>query len=574
MSGLIPQPFIDSLLHRVDLIEFIDSYLPLKKRGSSYIACCPFHNEKTPSFNVIAKKQFYHCFGCGVSGNAISFAMAYLNLGFKEAVETLARRVGLTLPSEGQINTQGSDLYQLLRQVSVYYQENLKKKGAQVLAYLRLRGVDEAIANQYQLGFALPGWHQLEKAFPHHQSNLIAAGMLVEGEDGKRYDRYRQRLIFPIHDRHGRIIGFGGRVLEKGEQPKYLNSPETVIFQKSRELYGLHQVLNHKEPRDCIILVEGYMDVIALAQHGFHNVVATLGTAPSTYHVQLLAKHTTRLVCCFDGDSAGRQAAWRALEASFGHLNEGLDVGFVFLPEGEDPDSLIRKEGSKQFKTRLEQGIPLHRFFFDRLMKGINLRHPSGKTQLIHLAKPFLQKMSEGSYKHLLLEELAQRTRIPADRLHALISETNTSLPIKNNMERSPLRIALALLLQHPEIYSQSAASISLNLLDKSEHRLFIELVEGLRLRPEINTAALLELWRHTQDFALINQLAAWDHQVPEKERIKEFIDIVSFLQRQNEEQSIQKLLDKSRSQGLTGLERNNLQEMLKKRHKPENAEK
>ena len=465
MSGLIPQSFIDDLLQRTDLVEFIDSYVPLKKRGNNHIACCPFHNEKSPSFNVVAKKQFYHCFGCGASGNVISFVMSYLNQGFTDAIETLATRLGLTVPRDGQTekNSSFQDLYKLLSAVSLYYQKTLKNKGQAAINYLQARGLSGEIAQLYQLGFTNEGWHNLEKAFPHNQRELIATGMLIKNEEGKIYDRYRNRVMFPIHDRQGRIIGFGGRVLDADQKPKYLNSPETVLFQKSRELYGLHQILNQKKPADCIIIVEGYMDVIALAQHGIMNAVATLGTATSSYHIQLLAKHTKALVFCFDGDNAGKQAAWRGLESSLPHLNQGLDASFMFLPDGHDPDSLVRAEGKEHFLNRLKQATPLHRFFLDNLAKGINLLNPAGKTQLIHSAKPFLQKINEGSFKQLLIDDLARLTHIESHRLNQLItSPSQTVAPVQTaTITRTPMRSAIALLLQHPEIYSQSIQHIN-----------------------------------------------------------------------------------------------------------------
>ena len=286
MSGLIPQPFIDELLSRTDLVELIDGYVPLKKRGNSFIACCPFHSEKTPSFNVVAKKQFYHCFGCGVSGNAISFVMSYLNQSFTDAITTLASRLGMQVPRDTnpEKNQQSLSLYQLLTRVSQFYQQTLKNKGQSAIDYLRGRGLSGEIAKAYQLGYAPLGWHTLEEPFRSNRKELIATGMLIQKEDGKTYDRYRHRIMFPIHDRHGRIIGFGGRALEADQKPKYLNSPETTIFQKSRELYGLHQVLQQQGPINNIVIVEGYMDVIALAQHGINNVVGTLGTATSIYH--------------------------------------------------------------------------------------------------------------------------------------------------------------------------------------------------------------------------------------------------------------------------------------------------
>ncbi|USQ14539.1 DNA primase [Legionella lytica] len=571
MSGLIPQPFIDDLLQRTDLVELIDSYVPLKKRGNSYTACCPFHNEKSPSFNVVARKQFYHCFGCGASGNAISFVMNYLNQGFIDAVETLATRVGLTVPRDGQNekNNVSQDLYKLMSAVNLYYQKQLKHEGQPAVNYLRGRGLSGEIAKLYQLGFANEGWHNLEKAFPRDQKELITTGMLIKNDEGKIYDRYRNRVMFPIHDRHGRIIGFGGRVLDD-QKPKYLNSPETIIFQKSKELYGLHQILQQKKSIDYIIIVEGYMDVIALAQHGIMNAVATLGTATSSYHIQLLAKHTKSLVFCFDGDNAGKQAAWRALESSLPYLNEGLDARFIFLPEEHDPDSLVRAEGNENFLNRLKQAIPLHRFFLNTLAKNINLQNPAGKTQLINLVKPFLQKMAEGSYKQLLIDELARLTHIESHRLNLLLTDQAPAPAPKEqttSIARTPMRIAVALLLQHPEIYAKCKEQINPSLLDANEHEILLQLFQQLAANPQANTASLIETWRNHSYFDFINRLAAWNHQVPEAELVKEFIDIILFLQKQNQELIIRRLIEKSRQQGLTEAERMSLQKMLQERH-------
>ena len=577
MSGLIPQPFIDDLLYRTDIVELIDGYVPLKKRGTSHVACCPFHNEKTPSFNVVAKKQFYHCFGCGASGNAISFIMNYQNSGFIDAIEILATRLGLTVPREGQVekNNSSNDLYKLLTEISTYYQKKLKLDGKIAIDYLRGRGLSGAVAKLYQLGFAAEGWHNLEKTFTRHQRELIATGMLIKTDDGKIYDRYRNRIMFPIHDRNGRIIGFGGRVLDD-QKPKYLNSPETVIFQKSRELYGLHQILSQNKTVDSIIIVEGYMDVIALAQHGILNAVATLGTATSPYHIQLLAKHTKQLIFCFDGDAAGKQAAWRGLESSFPHLNAGLDAGFIFLPDGHDPDSLVREEGKDKFLTRMQQATPLPRFFFDTLSKDINLQSPGGKTQLINLSKPMLQKMIEGSYKQLLIDDLARLTHIENHRLNLLLSDSSEIKPQEQNttIARTPARIAVALLLQNPEIYVRNAKDLNPDLLDEQEHHILLKLLKQLAINPQSNTATLIESWRNSSYFETINKLAAWDHQVPEQELIKEFIDIILFLQKQNRDLIIRRLIDKSRQTGLSETEKINLVEMLKERHPQTDIEK
>lgn len=578
MSGLIPQPFINDLLQRTDLVELIDSYVPLQKRGNSHVACCPFHHEKSPSFNVVAKKQFYHCFGCGASGNAISFIMNYLHQSFPEAVETLATRVGLVVPREGatEKSKPSRDLYQLLNQVSVYYQKKLKYEGQAAIAYLREREVSGAIAKRYQLGFAPLGWHHLEQAFVQQHHDLLTTGMLVKNEQGKTYDRYRNRIMFPIHDRHGRIIGFGGRVLDKDQKPKYLNSPETILFQKSRELYGLYQVIEQQKKIDYILVVEGYMDVIALAQHGFTNVVATLGTATSGFHIQLLAKYSQRLIFCFDGDLAGRQAAWRGLESSLPYLNAGLDVSFMFLPEEHDPDSLVRARGQEHFDDLLKQAIPLHRFLLNSLIKEVNLSTPAGKTQLLNHVKPLLHKIAEGSYKQLLMDELARITHLDAHRLASLLLDKDPGpLPEKQSViTRTPMRIATALLLQHPEIYALSESYLDFNALNEHDHPILLQILLQLRDNPKANTATLIEFWRNSSYFEVINKLVAWDHQVPESELLREFIDTLLFLQKQSNELIIKQFIDKSRQTGLTEAERLCLQEMLRKRHQLANFEK
>ena len=571
MIGLIPRPFIDELLNRTDIVEFIDSYVPLKKRGTSHIACCPFHNEKTPSFNVVTKKQFYHCFGCGASGNAISFAMNYLHMSFSDAVENLATRIGVQVPREGRAekNQSSPNLYQFLNQVAQFYQKTLKTAGTEAIAYLKQRKVSGEIAHRYQLGYAPPGWHTLAPQFKKNISELIATGMLISKDDGKTYDRYRQRIMYPIHDRHGRIIGFGGRSIEATQQPKYLNSPETTIFQKGRELYGLHQVLQHHDKIDNILIVEGYMDVIALAQHGIQNAVATLGTATSSYHIQLLNKYTKQLIFCFDGDAAGRKAAWRAFESSLPYLNSGLDAGFIFLPESHDPDSLVREEGKDLFIKRLQNATPLNRFFIDTLTQGIDNSSLAGKSQLVNAAKPYLLKMADGPYKQLLIDELARLTRIEAHRIHQIIEEKNPAKTADTGEDiiRTPIRVAIAILLQHPEIYMACIKQISPIMLDLQKHRVLKTLMQQVEEGPAINTAKLIESWRDSPLFDSLTKLAAWEHQVPEKALAKEFIDILLFLAKQNRESSIEQLMKKAHDQGLTEAERLKLQEMLKQRH-------
>lgn len=569
--SLIPREFLDELLSRTDLVELIDGYVPLKKRGNSFIACCPFHSEKTPSFNVVAKKQFYHCFGCGSSGNAISFVMSYLNQGFTDAIETLAARVGMQIPRESnpEKNQQSFSLYQLLNRVNQFYQQSLKTNPT-AINYLRERGVSGEIAKRFQLGFAPSGWNTLENQFKENRADLIKTGMLIQKDDGKTYDRYRQRVMFPIHDRHGRIIGFGGRAIEADQKPKYLNSPETIIFQKNRELYGLHQILQENGAIDTILIVEGYLDVIALAQHGICNAVAALGTATSTYHIQLLSKHTTQLIFCFDGDNAGRQAAWRALENSLPQLNNNLDARFVFLPENQDPDSLVRAEGKDAFLARLAKAIPLSQYFLDTLTTGLDTNSLAGKSQLINAAKPFLLAMPDGTYKQLLINELSRCTRIENHRIMQILADQTTPVvgeSTQKPISRSPIRLAIAILIQHPEIYSSCHKKIDINALDGDGQEILQKLLKQVAESPETNTAALIEAWRDTPLFNSLGKLAGWEHNVPEEALVKEFIDIINFLQKQNFENKINLYIAKSRKQGLTVSERIILQDMLKQRH-------
>ena len=568
---MIPQDFIDDLLRQTDIVEFIDSYVPLKKRGSSYLACCPFHNEKNPSFNVIAKKQFYHCFGCGASGNAISFAMEYLKQAFPEAVNTLALRAGLTVPKEQQENKSKpqNSLYNLLAQITKLYQKDLQNSlGKKARDYLQKRDVSPETIQKYQLGYAPAEWHYLESHKYYDKTDLINSGMLVKNDEEKIYDRYRDRLMFPIHDRHGRIIGFGGRALDEQQKPKYLNSPETAIFQKNRELYGLYHVLKHEIK--SIVIVEGYMDVIALSQFGINNAVATLGTATSSYHIQLLSKHTQKLIFCFDGDTAGNKAAWRALENSLSELHTGITAYFVFLPPEHDPDSLIRTEGLQSFNQRLENATPLHTFFFNTLMADLDHTTMTGKSKLITLAKEYFSKMSDGPYKQLMIEELSRITHIESHRVNQLVdtdAQQNIFLDSTKTIVRTPIRMAIAILLQHPEIYTECAPYLDPSQLDAEKHQILQQLITSIQNNPQITTAMLIESWRNTAMFDALNKLIAWEHLIPEENLAKEFLNIINFLTEQTQKQFIQQCIEKARHQQLTEKERYALQAMLKQRH-------
>jgi len=579
MGGLIPQSFIDELLTKTDIITFIDSYVPLKKQGLTHAACCPFHDEKTPSFNVIAKKQFYHCFGCGASGNAISFAMNYLHQDFPEAIETLAARAGLQVPHEGkttQSHIKAMPLYELLEQVAAFYQKQLALPSGKIAAdYLAARDVHGNVLQQYQLGYTPDAWRTLEQQFKAHKEALITTGMLIQKDDSNTtYDRYRHRLMFPIHDRHGRIIGFGGRAIDADQKPKYLNSPETVIFQKNRELYGLHQIIDKRtSPTDAILVVEGYMDVIALAQHGIPKAVATLGTATSTYHIQLLSKHTHTIIFCFDGDAAGKKAALRALDSTLPSLDGKLNAQFIFLPEGHDPDSLVRHEGKEAFEERLKRAVPLHKHLLSMLTQSLDMSSLAGRGQLLTAFKPYWKKIPDGSYKHLLLDELARLTHLEYHRVETLLN-TNQALPEAqqpsiDNMKRTPIRLATALLLQHPEIYVSARANLPpSDQLTETNQRVLRRLLEQLAVNPASNTASLLESFRETPVFDALNQLAAWNHLVPAEALCAEFTETVNFLIKQGETRDIEALINKARQETLSESERTVLQLMLKNRHR------
>ena len=406
---MIPDSFKQELLHRVDIVDVIERYVPLKKGGSNYLACCPFHSEKTPSFTVSPAKQFYHCFGCGVHGNAISFLMEYQGLGYVEAVKDLAESLGMKMPefeAREKKSESGPDLYAIMEQACDYYREQLKTS-PRAIEYLKGRGLTGKIAARFGIGYAPEGWQNLERVFPNYADKALKdAGLVIDAEGGRRYDRFRDRIMFPILNQRGSVIAFGGRVLGEGE-PKYLNSPETPLFEKGQELYGLSQARPAIRAASRVIVVEGYMDVVALAQHKIEYAVATLGTATSPVHVQKLLRQTDEVVFCFDGDAAGRKGAWHALEVSLPYLADNKTVRFLFLSAEHDPDSFVREEGSKAFEERLDQARPLSEFLLDELKGRVDPSTAEGRSRLVHEAKPLLQKLSAPALRLQLLKALA-----------------------------------------------------------------------------------------------------------------------------------------------------------------------
>ncbi len=414
-GGRIPRTFIDDLLARVDLVDLIDTHVPLKKTGANYVARCPFHTEKTPSFSVNRNKQFYHCFGCGVSGNAISFLMDFNHLDFVEAVEDLATFAGLEVPREAFEKPDSGNkgdlplLYRTMEQVAAFYTEQLNThpEGKKALGYLQNRGVSGEVIADYVLGYAPLAWKKLQERFDSQR--LQTCGLLGRNEEGDLYGRFRGRVMFPIRDKRGRVIGFGGRILDDS-LPKYLNSPETPLFQKGREVYGLYELLRKNSKPQRILVVEGYMDVIALAQFGIHYAVATLGTATSQAHLELLFRFTGEVVLCFDGDKAGREAAWRAMEPIFPCLRDGRQVRIMLLPQNEDPDSLIRKEGETGFANRLQAAETLSDYFFTRLSSELNLSRLEDRAQLVNRTKPYLDKLPQSIFREMMFARLRELT--------------------------------------------------------------------------------------------------------------------------------------------------------------------
>ena len=431
MAGLIPQTFIDDLLDRVDIVDVVNSRVQLKKAGKNYKACCPFHEEKSPSFTVAQDKQFYYCFGCGAGGNALGFVMEFDRLDFLPAVEMLAKNAGMEIPREAapdqRVTKQKDSLYSILTKSDKFFRQQLRThQGAKVAVdYLKGRGLSGKIAAQFGVGYAPPGWDNLLKvAGGDDQKNklLDESGMIiVKPEEKKQYDRFRHRIMFPIRDQRGRTIGFGGRVLDDST-PKYLNSPETPVFHKGRELYGLYEARQALKEIPCLIMVEGYMDVIALAQYGIANAVATLGTALTENHLQKLFRYTSEIVFCFDGDSAGRRAAARSLEIALPEMRDGVSAKFLFLPDGEDPDSMVRQLGTEAFLEQVEKSQPLSEFLFEQLSDGIDSSTADGKARLSKICAPQINRIPQGVFRQLMLEELSRRTGVSADNLRDYVA--------------------------------------------------------------------------------------------------------------------------------------------------------
>ncbi|MCP4274179.1 MAG: DNA primase [Gammaproteobacteria bacterium] len=576
MKGRIPQAFLDEVLARTDLVELIDSRVPLKKSGTNYSACCPFHNEKTPSFSVNQDKQFFHCFGCGISGNAISFLMEYDRLEFLDAVDDFASTLGLEIRRDAGTSEVpiSSDLYDLMSEASQYYQQLLKKNAdeGKGTAYLKQRGLSGEVARDFGLGYAKNEWDGLLKALggsAERQQKLVEIGMLIKKDNGNCYDRFRERIMFPIRDRRGKVIAFGGRILDSGE-PKYLNSPETPIFHKGRELYGLFEARQANRKLKNFLIVEGYMDVVALAQFDIRNAVATLGTATNEFHLQQLFKVVNELIFCFDGDKAGLAAAWKALEISLPLIRGDRLVRFMFLPEGEDPDSMVRKIGKEAFIEQQQQAQPLSQFMFEHLKQDTDLSMPDGRSSYVARIKKLLDKVADPVLKELLIAELGERVHLPASQLSQAMNISKPPVQQKRANPKSkqssitPMRMVIGLLVQYPELAKQVTDSQWLTHVSQPGAPLLKAMLEMLQQNPHLTTGALIEHWRGTDEHRQLTTLANWQHLITDQDNVvTTFCDAVDKLFTEIRYKRLNELISRQKQKNLSDDEKLELKQLL-----------
>ena len=579
---MIPQHFIDDLIARADIAEVVGRHVQLKKAGREFKANCPFHDEKTPSFTVSPDKGFYHCFGCGAHGTALSFFMEYEHMTFVEAVETLAGMLGIEVPREEKERPaqRYDELFELMRRVEVHFQSALKEHPTAV-DYLKGRGIDGATAKRFGIGFAAEGWsHVLDRFGTSKEAieRLLAVGLIIRKDNGKHYDRFRDRIMFPIRDSRGRTIGFGGRVMGNDE-PKYLNSPETVLFHKGRELYGLYEARQALRHIDRLVVVEGYMDVVGLARHGIDFSVATLGTATTSDHLNRLFRLTEDVFFAFDGDAAGRKAAWRALENALPQIREGRQIRFVFLPDRQDPDSYVQAEGAAAFEKLLDEGMPLSEFLIAELARDVDLTTVDGRARLAERAGPLLRRVPQGVYRELLVDGLGERVGLSAAKLNELLlkganpgKHAGGSRGTRLRQARAPqgsgrpslVRRAITLLLHQPD-GAAALDDVSLDGLDRPGVALLLELIETVRAEPNITTAGLLERFRQHEEGRHLGRLAGTEMPPEEFDPASELRDCLHQLQLAGEREKIEFLIEKQRHNSLTDDEKLTLRELARR---------
>ena len=531
MSGLIPQHFVDDLITRADIVEVIGQRIQLKKAGREFKAVCPFHDEKSASFTVVPNKGFYHCFGCGAHGTALGFLMEYDHMNFVEAVESLAHSMGMEVPREENQRParRYDELFDLMQRVEHYFQAQLRDD-APAIEYLKNRGIDGATAKRFGIGYAPSGWsHLLDKFGTSGEAieRLLATGLIIRKDNGQHYDRFRDRIMFPIRDGRGRTIGFGGRVMGNDE-PKYLNSPETVLFHKGRELYGLFEARQALRNIQHLVVVEGYMDVVGLARHGIDFAVATLGTATTVDHLNALFRLCDEIFFAFDGDRAGRAAAWKALEIALPQIRQGRQIRFVFLPDGQDPDSFVKEQGAGAFEKALAAGLPLSDFLIDELRSQVDMASVDGRARLAELARPLVSRIPQGVYRDLLTAKLAERVGLPVARLESLLTSEpakpgqvgsggSGKRPRRRMIPGAPsvLRRAMTLILHNPRAAAEQDVSLLEN-VNRAGTDLLRNLLEMAQANPDITTAGLLERWRNHEEGQHLGKLAAVE--IPQSE--------------------------------------------------------
>ena len=580
MSGLIPQDFIDDLIARADIVEVVGRRVQLKKAGREFKACCPFHDEKTPSFTVSPGKGFYHCFGCGAHGTAIGFLMEFDHMSFVEAIESLAHSMGVDVPrSESDKPARRYDeLFSLMDTVSRHWQAALKDSQAAV-KYVKQRGIDGSTAKRFGIGYAPDGWSNVLDKFgksPEAIERLLATGLIIRRDNGQHYDRFRDRIMFPIRDARGRIIGFGGRALGDGE-PKYLNSPETVLFHKGRELYGLYEARQALRNIEQLVVVEGYMDAVGLARHGIDFAVATLGTATTSEHLNRLFRLTENVCFAFDGDRAGKAAAWRALENALPQIREGRQIRFLFLPEGEDPDSFVNAHGADEFVKLIDTSSALSEFLIAELASQVDMQTVDGRARLAELARPLVNRIPAGVYRELLIDSLATEVGLTAAKLEKMLSgnegtargtRTPGGLRRKRRVpsgtgQPSVVRHAITIVLNHPDAAADLDAS-QLDSVSRAGADLLQALIETVQSEPNITTAGLLERWRHDEQGRHLGKLAAAEMPLDDDfDAAAELGECLGQLAIAGRKERIDFLIEKQRVTGLSGDEKSELRQLM-----------
>ena len=567
LDKVIPPEFIDDLLARTDIVEIIESRVSIKKTGRNYSGLCPFHQEKTPSFSVSQDKQFYYCFGCQATGSALKFLMEFDRLDFISAVEYLAHRCGVEVPRDDRVDNTGSEkrnsVYNVLQQSASFFREQLRRSEARyrAISYLKGRGLSGEIAVAYGIGYAPPGWMNLMEKLAISAADrqlLIDAGMLTDNpQESKTYDRFRDRIMFPIRDLRGRTIAFGGRVLDDETKPKYLNSPETAVFHKSRELYGLYEARRRQKNLDQLIVVEGYMDVVALAQHDINYVVATLGTSTTTDHIERMFRIVKTLVFCFDGDAAGRNAAWKALRSAIPAIQDGYTVKFLFLPDGEDPDTYVRQIGKIEFELKVDQAIGFSQFLFQNLELEIDANSIEGKAALSKLAVPLISELPEGVFKQLVIKELSERTGLETEKLitttgldRSSVADQTLGVELSRASTQRQFRLSklaeysLHLLIREP-ILATFVSPNALSKLDgRPESQILVELVRWVQHVGDTSTTLLLSQYQDSSYFDYLKQLAEQDPMLAGDQLEEEFIGTVDKILAEADSQQKQKVID------------------------------